>query len=541
VPALGIWADDYVRAKQLGALGAAGCEQWMIEMEAAIGGGLAPAALEVWGRRRELGGWLAGMRPLLEERSRRNDALVGERLRAAGIAVRVPEALAPASASVGDAPQPVGRWHVFAGAVPAERPVPDPMLAELIELRAYARAIEVDRDALRSRFAHDRSDPGVAPTATRTTTVLDQMRLEVDPGRIALVGRLSAPHLDATEVRFRVYARGLAGRVDASATPLLPIAMLLAARLGTDLVVDAPVDELALGNADRIGALYHDWWGWRPPRISAATVMPPTPRSSGTGLWFSRGVDSTDTLVRSLAGELVEDGHTVDITHLLGLDWIDAPFAVSSTPEVWSDTEEAAAALGLPLLRFTTDVRRVLDPVIGWDHSYGAVFAGLGLLVAPVIGTVLLSASGLGPDPRPHGSHPALDPLWSTSRARIVHAGADRGRAEKVARIGADDWALARLKVCWEADSARNCGRCGKCLATMTALEIAGALERCDRFDGELSAHAVLRVARAQKPLSTHPSTIADLLRNLPGDAVELRAAWGEYQERLARQLEAGE
>ena len=540
VPAVGIWADDYVRAKQLGALGHARSEEWMLELEAAIDGGLAPAAIEAWDRREELAAWLTVLRPSLSERAGQRDVLVGEWLHAAGITVRVPAMPAPSPVPPGVAPTPAGRWHALVGAPPTERPVPDPVLAELVELRKNARAVEVDRDALRSRVARG-ADPQVAPTpAARTTTVLDRIRLEVDADRIALVGRVSAPRLDETDVRLRVYSPELVARVDASATPFLPMMTVIAARLGTDLWIDAPVDERALENADRAAAILHDWWGWRPPRIAAAVTMPPTARSTGTGLWFSRGVDSMDTLLRALSGELVEDGQTVKITHLLGLDWIDEPLAVISTPDVWSDTCEAAGALGLPLLRFTTNIREVLDQLVPWDRSFAAVFAGLGLVLGPLLGSVLISAGAFeGEAAPPYGSHPVLDPLWSTSATRILHIGGTRGRCEKVARVASDPWALARLKVCWEVDTPRNCGRCGKCLATMTALYVAGALDRCDRFDSELSPAAVRRVTRAVRRLPYHPSTIADLLGNLPDDAVELRAAWEEYQERLARQSEA--
>jgi hypothetical protein len=365
------------------------------------------------------------------------------------------------------------------------------------------------------------------------------VRLETNGDHLALVSRVSGTDLDATNVRLRVDAPEMAAQVDASATPFLPVMTLLAARLGTDLVIDAPVDELALENALRAAAVLHDFWGWRPPRINPAQTTSAVPRANGTALWFSRGVDSMDTLLRARAGELVECGSTVQLTHLLGLDWIDPPFAVSSMPEVWSDTVEAAASLPLPLLRFTTDIRRILDAVVSWDDSHGAVFGGLSLLLGPVFGAVIISATDRADALLPYGSHPSLDPLWSTSGTRVVHAGSERGRCDKVARVARDDWVLARLKVCWEADTARNCGRCSKCLATMTALHIAGALDRCGRFDGELSPDAVLQIARGPNPLPRHRTTVADLLEHLPDDAGDLRAAWTEYQQRLTQQYEA--
>ena len=538
VPALGLWSGAYVRAKQRGALEPAGTEAWMLELEAAIHGALAPAAIEAWDRREELTSWLGRARPSMAERACWHERLIGEHLRATGIVARVPDEPGPAPAfpAAGAGPAPRGRWYMFSRAAPSVQPVPDPVFVELAGVSGHARAIEVERDELRSRLHARCNQRSPVPRSARATTVLDRIRLEVDADRIALVARVTAPGVEETDVRLRVYAPELMAGVDASATPFLPVMTFLAGRLGTDLAIEAPVDGVALDNATRAAATLADWWGWRRPAMAAATTMPSRARSVGTGLWFSRGVDSMYTLHRALAGELVEDDRPVELTHLLGLDWIDLPHAGSSMPVVWSETVAAAASLGVPLIRFSTDVRKVVDPFVRWQHYYGAVFSGLGLLMGSLLGTVLLSSSELGPDPRPYGGHPALDPLWSASTTGVVAVGSERRRCDKVATIASDDWALTRLKTCWEADTARNCGRCVKCLATMTALHIVGALDRCDRFDAELSPGAVRRAARLVIPDTR--AVVADVLAHLSDDDLELRDAWLEYQERMTEQLD---
>ncbi|MGH7524210.1 MAG: hypothetical protein ACREK8_07885 [Gemmatimonadales bacterium] len=42
--------------------------------------------------------------------------------------------------------------------------------------------------------------------------------------------------------------------------------------------------------------------------------------------------------------------------------------------------------------------------------------------------------------------------------------------------------AMANLRVCWMGKSDTNCGRCEKCLRTLTAFELFGALDRCATF-----------------------------------------------------------
>jgi polysaccharide pyruvyl transferase WcaK-like protein len=533
VPALALWANPYVRAKQLGALTHAGLEAWTLPLDEAIGGGLVAAAIELYDRREELRAWLTTMRPSLEAKIASRDAQLAARLRDRGLPVTLPEAAvareAPAPVA---APQPSGGWNAVSAA-PLARPMPDPLLAEFFELRNHARSLEVERDATRSRASEEGGDRPPA-RSTRPTTVLDQVRLEIDAHRLALVGRISGSQLDDTDVRFRVYAPDLGARIDASATPLLPIATTIAARLGTDLVIDAPVDARALENAHRASSILEEWWEWRRPLILPATTTLPVDPAAGVGLWFSRGVDSTHTLLRALAGELVVDGRAAQVTHLLGLDWIDPPFVVLSTPDVWSETEQAAASIDMPLLRFTTDVRRVLDPIMSWEQSHGAVFAGLGLLVGPRLGTVLISGCAAA-NALPFGSHPALDPLWSTSGTSVVNIGADYRRSAKVARIARDPWAMRRLKVCWKADTARNCGRCSKCLVTATMLHAVGALGNTDRFDCALSADAVHSLAMSPEPLPTLPGSVDEILGILGPRDVELRSAWEAVRDRLRR------
>jgi len=97
----------------------------------------------------------------------------------------------------------------------------------------------------------------------------------------------------------------------------------------------------------------------------------------------------------------------------------------------------------------------------------------------------------------PSGSHPLLDPLWSTESVGIVNDGAEATRIQKIQwQIARSDVALRHLRVCWEnQDSDYNCGRCEKCIRTMVNLEIAGVLKQCLSFDRPLDYRDVSRVA----------------------------------------------
>lgn len=86
----------------------------------------------------------------------------------------------------------------------------------------------------------------------------------------------------------------------------------------------------------------------------------------------------------------------------------------------------------------------------------------------------------------PWGSHPLLDPLYSTTSLQVRHENAALSRLEKTQLVGEWDVALKQLRVCNEKESYRegnyNCGECEKCVRTMTAFLSLGLLDRIATF-----------------------------------------------------------
>src|SRR2546430_360740 len=153
----------------------------------------------------------------------------------------------------------------------------------------------------------------------------------------------------------------------------------------------------------------------------------------------------------------------------------------------------AAQELGKPLIEVETNLRAFSDSYVSWSEEYdGSALASVALLLSAELGKVYIPASFSEAFLMPWGTHPHLDPLWSTEGTEIVHDGNQTGRPQKVARIAQSEAALRWLRVCWEnRDQAYNCGRCEKCLRTMVNLRIAGALDRCPTFARPLDLRAV--------------------------------------------------
>jgi len=103
----------------------------------------------------------------------------------------------------------------------------------------------------------------------------------------------------------------------------------------------------------------------------------------------------------------------------------------------------------------------------------------------------------------PYGTHPVLDPNYSSAELKIRHDGITLSRLEKTLLVAESEPALQNLRVCNKyrqfKPGALNCGLCEKCLRTMLALKIAGVLQRTRAFPVQ-DIHAALRLQKQLNP-----------------------------------------
>jgi hypothetical protein len=133
-----------------------------------------------------------------------------------------------------------------------------------------------------------------------------------------------------------------------------------------------------------------------------------------------------------------------------------------------------------------------------------------------VVGHCLIASSYAYAQLHPWGSHPLLDPLWSTEAVEFTHDGCEAMRSEKVKAIARSGLALSTLRVCWANEQGEyNCGRCEKCLRTMLALHVAGVLERCTTFRRPLTAGALRRMTLGE----SSELFLRDIVSELDGSA----------------------
>jgi hypothetical protein len=205
------------------------------------------------------------------------------------------------------------------------------------------------------------------------------------------------------------------------------------------------------------------------------------PADRRVGAFFSGGVDSWATLLAN-----------PDVTDLIYVHGYDIPLdQADASAQVERRLAESAAAQGRRLHVVRTNLRPLLDASVAWEVAHGPALAAVALLFAPDFQRVLIGSTATYANPVARGSHPLHDHLWSTERCRIEHFGAHLTRTAKIELLAEHQPALDVLRVCWQHVDRYNCGRCEKCLRTMTALEAIGALDRCPTFAARLDLDAV--------------------------------------------------
>jgi hypothetical protein len=255
--------------------------------------------------------------------------------------------------------------------------------------------------------------------------------------------------------------------------PWLVVALLPAMGAGMDLELSRPVSARLLQNLPTIQAIFNTWDAtYQKVKVTApARSEPIYGGKRKTACFFSGGIDSFYTVLR----------HQAEIDVLIHLDnpWAGAEGRARMNGKI----KEAAHRLGKELIIVKSNFRGLLDKYTNWDYSHGAALIAQALFLAPYFSKVFVASTYYYANLQPNGTHPLLDPLWSTEGVEVVHDGAEKNRPKKIESIAHNEIMLSSLRVCWEnIENEKNCGRCRKCLFTMVSLRTAGVLDHCTAF-----------------------------------------------------------
>jgi len=258
------------------------------------------------------------------------------------------------------------------------------------------------------------------------------------------------------------------------------------------LSLDVEVCPLLREGLDTVMALIHEWYGngYRPLKIESKTSTKPVrnDRPARAGLFLSGGFDSLAALrLNKLHYAPDHPGSVKDCFLIHGFD-IGGVVKRGMKYHVFERAKAAMAPIAkdakVELIPVYTNIRHLCDDRDLWlEKFFGAVLAAVAHTFVSRINLVYIASSYDIPNLVPCGSHPLIDPAYSSYDLRIIHRDVELPRMDKIRLIAAWDVAFQNFRVCLANVTDRlNCGKCEKCVRTMTELTAIGALAKTKAF-----------------------------------------------------------
>ena len=286
--------------------------------------------------------------------------------------------------------------------------------------------------------------------------------------------------------------------------PFLAALLMPAMRIGERLAISAPISPRlldALADIESVYTCFDQRNGWVPVEAEERQEsLPARDAEPGTGLFFSLGVDSFYSLLKNQRDH-PRDSRTV--THLLSVHGFDVAFTgweERFPSELLDNFQRVADEAGKTLVPVVSNVRRVTTPLAPWTLVHGGAMASISLALGHGLRRVSIAASTTYDKLYPWGSHPVLDPYWSTDSLSVVHDGCEMNSIDKTGVIANSQLVLETLRPCAGYGPGYNCGRCLKCSRTMLDLLQAGALDRCQTLPHQIDANALRAALRPGAP-----------------------------------------
>ena len=264
--------------------------------------------------------------------------------------------------------------------------------------------------------------------------------------------------------------------------------------------------------------LYH-WYGaeCKPVQIEAKvrSKEASSQMQYRAGSFLSGGIDSLATLCANrLNFPLEHPGSIKDCIVLYGMN-IESDNRIESFEQAMTELRQVSDDAGVTLVPVYTNIRDLDDDIRFFlDQFQGAILASAGHSLSHRLSRLYIASSCDIPHLFPWGSHPLLDPNYSSFEMRIRQEGITLSRIEKTKLVAEWDVALQNIKVCnrnWPSD---NCGRCEKCTRVMLSLLALGVLEKTHAFPvNDVSEEQVMAGLKITNPyrLATYQDLLAPL------------------------------
>jgi hypothetical protein len=256
--------------------------------------------------------------------------------------------------------------------------------------------------------------------------------------------------------------------------------------------MDSPICPGLREGLETVMALMKQWsgGGYRPLAIEAETLnrVPPRLKTGRAGLFLSGGIDSLAALrLNTLHYPAGHPGLVRDCLFLHGFDIggvMERGMKFHVFDRAFRSMSRIARDAGCSLIPVYTNIRHLCDERDLWlNKFFGAALAAVGHAFVPRLELVYIASSYDLYNLAPCGSHPLLDPEYSSFDLRIRHRDVALSRIDKLRIVAEWDPAFQNFRVCLaNVEDRLNCGKCEKCVRTMTGLVALGALHKTRAF-----------------------------------------------------------
>src|SRR3989344_1965731 len=281
------------------------------------------------------------------------------------------------------------------------------------------------------------------------------------------------------------------------ASPFLAVVLFSCMKISENITIEGSVSEKLLKSTQKIMNLVESWnMGKKKVNIKVKQAVKDTINKKNVALFFSGGVDSSYTYLKNK-----KEGKN-KITHLITVHGFDVKLENNSLfNEAITPIMNFAKTEKVEIIVVRTNIRQITDRYVEWEDQCGSAMGAVCLALRNGLKEVYMSAGVELTAMRPVGSHPDLDPLWSTETLRVIHDGIERNRLEKVRYLSDSEKMLISLRVCWRnKKGSYNCCECEKCFRTMIMLEAVGALKKSKSFNKPIN----LSILRKLYVVKTH-------------------------------------
>jgi hypothetical protein len=301
-------------------------------------------------------------------------------------------------------------------------------------------------------------------------------RVRIGPVKLSQDGKRVDGVIQVGDQQYPIYFQTQDAQLEPNIEVFLALALLPAMKRRIENIeAEGVVSQRFLEGTERFQQVFKSW----KPNYGHVEFrnLQMQPRSRGQigkkGVFFSGGLDSYYSFL----------AHFKEIAAFIHLDGFDIPLREQSMRKrMVENCRSIGDQFGKQAIILETNARHFIERYVTWSYSHGSVIGSAGLLLMPEFEKLYISGAGLPLDRDPFGSHPDLDPNWSTEILEFVHE-AEVDKIDKCRLIGQFEVAIKTLHVCLRfPEKGLNCGECEKCLRSQVYLQVAGVAEDCTAF-----------------------------------------------------------